>query len=70
MPIWYVMGSRPIFFSSSSEMSSLKAVVFLGSKTLNCSTNSCRHRTTEKIQSRNEQAVLERIYVADMNGQN
>lgn len=51
-------------------MSSLKAVVFLGSKTLNCSTNSCRHRTTEKIQSRNEQAVLERIYVADMNGQN
>lgn len=44
LPIWYVVGLRPIFFSSSAEMSSLQAVAFFGSKTLNCSMKSCRNR--------------------------
>lgn len=48
LPIWYVVGSRPIFLSSSTEMSSLDAVVFFGNKDLNCSKNSCRIKT-EKI---------------------
>lgn len=47
-PIWYVVGSRPIFFPSSAAMSSLQAVALLGNRTLNWSTNSCRHKKKKK----------------------
>lgn len=43
-PIWYVVGSRPIFFPSSAAMSSLQAVALLGNRTLNWSTNSCGYK--------------------------
>lgn len=50
-PIWYVAGSKPIFFSSSSEMSSLKDLVSFGSKTLNWFTNSCKQESWCKIKN-------------------
>lgn len=47
-------------------MSSLEAVVFFGSKTLNCSRNSCRDKTTKIIQIRNEWTVQEKTYGVKM----